>query len=246
MLLELLSHQNLADMRYGLDPRFKFTVARAIYKGILRYLLAEQDRSVIIQPLPPDHMAIELLKDRSIRISWQPVTDPLETTAIPDGYKIYFKTEDHGFAPGIFTKDTFMILNLPDWGKIYSIRVTALNSGGESFPGETLSVSLQSERADLVLIVNAFDRICAPAIFDKGDMAGVAWWEDEGVTNVRDYSFTGYQYDFSRNADWLNDDSQGWGASYADMETIPVTGNTFSFRSYMVKRFVVQGIHLCL
>ena len=30
MLLELLSHQNFADMRYGLDPRFRFAVSRAI------------------------------------------------------------------------------------------------------------------------------------------------------------------------------------------------------------------------
>ena len=29
MLLELLSHQNFADMRYGLDPTFRFTVSRA-------------------------------------------------------------------------------------------------------------------------------------------------------------------------------------------------------------------------
>ncbi|MCK7533309.1 MAG: hypothetical protein MZV63_20900 [Marinilabiliales bacterium] len=32
------SHQNLADQRYGLDPRFRFHVSRAVYKGILRYL----------------------------------------------------------------------------------------------------------------------------------------------------------------------------------------------------------------
>lgn len=38
MLLELLSHQNFADMRYGSDPRFKFLVSRAVYKGILRYI----------------------------------------------------------------------------------------------------------------------------------------------------------------------------------------------------------------
>lgn len=36
MLLELLSHQNLTDMRYGLDPQFKFDVARAVYKEIGR------------------------------------------------------------------------------------------------------------------------------------------------------------------------------------------------------------------
>lgn len=39
MLLELLSHQNMADQRYGFDPGFRrIHVSRAIYKGILRYL----------------------------------------------------------------------------------------------------------------------------------------------------------------------------------------------------------------
>ena len=35
MLLELLSHQNFEDMKYGLDPTYRFTVSRAIYKGML-------------------------------------------------------------------------------------------------------------------------------------------------------------------------------------------------------------------
>ena len=55
MLLELLSHQNFADMRYGLDPRFRFTVSRAIYKGILRFLAFQYKQDCVIQPLPVDH-----------------------------------------------------------------------------------------------------------------------------------------------------------------------------------------------
>ena len=31
-LIELMSHQNFADMQYGLDPGFRFWVGRAIYK----------------------------------------------------------------------------------------------------------------------------------------------------------------------------------------------------------------------
>ena len=38
VLLELLSHQNALDMRFMLDPRFRFDVGRAIYKSILRFL----------------------------------------------------------------------------------------------------------------------------------------------------------------------------------------------------------------
>ena len=228
-LLELLSHQNLADMKYGLDPRFKFIAARAVYKGILRYLAVQDGKKVIIQPLPPDHMAIEILDNRSIKLSWRPVADPLENTAIPGGYNVYGKTEDNGFDQGTFTPDTFMIIPLPELGKIYSYRVAAINDGGASLPGETLSVSLLPGDNKPVLVVNAFDRICGPAFFDKGDMAGIAWWEDEGVPKDKDFSHSGNQYDFNRNSDWLNDDSQGWGASNADMETSQVMGNTFSF-----------------
>ena len=51
MLLELLSHQNFADMRYGLDPRFRFTVSRAIYKGMLQFLCSQYRTNYIVQPL---------------------------------------------------------------------------------------------------------------------------------------------------------------------------------------------------
>ena len=37
-IIELLSHQNFADMQLGHDPNFKFTVGRAIYKGILQFI----------------------------------------------------------------------------------------------------------------------------------------------------------------------------------------------------------------
>jgi hypothetical protein len=228
MLLELLSHQNLSDMKYGLDPRFKFFAARSIYKGILRYLSFEQRRDVVVQPLPPDHFAIELIEGRKIRLSWQPVKDPLEVSAIPDGYFVYQKIEDKGFSPGTFTERNNLVIELPEWDTLYSFCIAAVNEGGESLPGETLSVCLKPAN-NPVLIVNAFDRICAPAFFDQGEMAGIAWWEDEGVPYIRDLSFSGFQYNFDRKSEWLHDDSQGWGASHADLETTSVAGNTFAF-----------------
>lgn len=59
MLLELLSHQNFADMRYGLDPRFRFTVSRAIYKGMLQFICSQYHMDYIVQPLPVDNMALK-------------------------------------------------------------------------------------------------------------------------------------------------------------------------------------------
>lgn len=228
MLLELLSHQNLADMKYGLDPRFQFTVARAIYKGMVRFLSVREGSLAIIKPLAPDHLSLTHPGGKSVRLSWRPVMDPLEESAVPSGYKVYQRIEGNGFSNGVFTSDTSMVLELPDWDTIYSFKVTALNEGGESFPCETLSVSLNSSSDDLVLVVNGFDRVGPPAFVD-GETAGVAWWEDEGVPRNRDMSHTGKQYDYDRSSPWLDDDSPGHGASHADMEGKIIPGNNFDF-----------------
>jgi hypothetical protein len=228
-MLELLSHQNFADMRYGLDPRFKFIAARAVYKGILKYIAVAEDRNMVVQPLPPDHMDIEVINGKTVRLSWKPVLDPEEPSAVAQYYKVYQSTENQGFAPGTTVNEPFLVLELPNWNKIFNFKVTALNDGGESFPGEVLSVSLVLGDSHPVLVVNAFDRLSGPAFFDKGDMSGVAWWDDEGVSYGNDFSATGKQYNFSRNSDWISDENQGWGASYADMEARPASGNTFFF-----------------
>ena len=57
MLIELLSHKNMADMKYGLDPKFRFVVARAVYKGILKYL---NGKHAVVQPLPVEQTGIHV------------------------------------------------------------------------------------------------------------------------------------------------------------------------------------------
>lgn len=228
MLLELLSHQNLADMKFGLDPRFQFTVARAIYKGMARFLAARENRPVVIKPLAPQNMAIEVVGDKKVKISWSPVSDPLEPSAIPTGYLVYRRIEDNGFGNGIFTRDTSLIVELEEYNTIYSFRVRAVNEGGRSFPGETLAVSVDKDSKGLVLVVNGFDRVAPPA-FVEGEAAGVAWWDDEGVPWNKDFSHTGNQYDYHRSSVWLDDDSPGHGASFADMEGKIIPGNHRDF-----------------
>ena len=70
MLLELLSHQNFADMKYGLDPTFRFTVSRSVYKGILKYLSARFGCSYAVQPLPVKAFAVELVDGNAV-LSWE-------------------------------------------------------------------------------------------------------------------------------------------------------------------------------
>lgn len=229
MLLELLSHQNMADQRYGFDPRFRFHVSRAVYKGILRYLADACGREYAVQPLPVSHMAIEPVEERRVSIRWQPVTDPLESTAAPVSYRVYMRSGDDGFDNGTPVSGTTFVTELPDYNTVYSFRVTAVNDGGESFPSEELAVAVNPASDDIVLIVNGFDRVSGPAWFDRDGMAGVAWWDDRGVADRYNFISTGDQYDFDRTSPWTDDDNAGWGASYSNDEGRIIPGNTFDF-----------------
>jgi len=229
MLLELLSHQNLADQRYGFDPRFRFHVSRAVYKGILRYLATASGTEYAVHPLPVTHMELAPLGGKSVRLSWMPVADPLESTADPLSYKVYTAAGNNGFDNGREVTGTSLDIELPSYNMLYRFRVTALNEGGESFPSETIAAGFVADSTETVLVVNGFDRISGPSWFDRGGMGGVAWWDDRGVADGYNFSNIGDQYDFHRRSEWTDDDNPGWGASWSDGEGRIIPGNTFDF-----------------
>ena len=228
MLLEMLSHQNFEDMKYALDPRFRFTVSRAIYKGILKHFAYLHGNEYIVQPLPVEAFSCRFTGDRSIRLDWKAVVDSLEPTAIPEQYVIYTRIDDGGFDNGRIIKgNTFETDIIP--GKIYSFKVTAVNKGGESFPSEILSAYRDPRRKQTVLIVNGFDRISGPEHFNFGSLAGFMVDKDAGVPYLYDLSFTGVQYEFSTQAIYVNNDNPGFGASKSDYENKVIAGNTFDY-----------------
>jgi hypothetical protein len=245
LLLELLSHQNQADQKFGLDPRFRFAVSRAIYKGILKYLSYNENRPYVVQPLPVTDFAITPVDGRKVRLSWKPVIDSLESTSKPDSYKVYKRVGENGFDNGFSVRDSFAEIELDSYNTIYSYKVTAINAGGESFESEVLSVGIRQEPSKTVLVVNGFDRISGPEWFDVKNMAGVAWWTDRGVADRREISFTGDQYDFDRKSEWLDDDAPGWGASYGDMEGKVIPGNTFDYTYLHGKSIMNAGYSFC-
>ena len=164
MLLELLSHQNFADMRYGLDPRFRFTVSRAIYKGMLQFLCSQYNMDYVVQPLPVDHMALRMTSENEVELTWQPVADALEPTAVAEKYIVYTRIGDGDFDNGVLVDGNSYRTTLPA-GMVCSYKVTAVNKGGESFPSEILSAGRAFNSKGTVLVINGFDRISAPADF---------------------------------------------------------------------------------
>ena len=245
LLLELLSHQNFADMRYGLDPSFRFLASRAVYKGILKYLACRYGISYVVQPLPVHAFSALITPEGDVQLSWQPTVDPLEKTARARGFTLYTRVDDGAFDDGVPVDGNEVSLPLEP-GHVYSFKVTAYNDGGESFPSEVLSVGTPLRRnGGTVLIVNNFDRVAAPAWVDTPEYAGFESRLDAGMPYMRDISYIGENYEFRRDLKWESDDAAGFGSSYTDKAGLIVAGNTFDYPSVHGRAMLGLGFPFC-
>ena len=230
LLLELLSHMNFADMRYGLDPSFRFTAARAVYKGMLKYLSARYGCEYAVQPLPVHAFKADLIQGKAV-LSWKPTDDELEPTAKAKYYRVYTRVNDGAFDSGMDVKGTTVSIPVEN-GKLYSFKITACNDGGESFPSEILCAGSPSARARRVQVVNNFTRVAAPVWFDTPQYAGFTDDRDSGMPWGKDILFCGVVNEFDRSRLWEDDDNPGFGGSYTDQAGSVVAGNSFDF-AYM-------------
>lgn len=228
-LIELLSHQNFLDMTFALDPRFRFDAARALYKGMLRFLAVQHQQPYQVQPLPVTHFQALFSGPREVLISWQPGLDSLEASAKPDRYIVYTRKNDSGFDNGVLTTEPRLLVRNLTPGVIYSFQVRAANDGGAGFASEILAVCFMENDKKPLLIVNGFDRVCGPATIQTPTFSGFAPFLDPGVADHFTMNYTGQQIDFDPNSAFRSNDAPGHGASQANYETQVLSGNTFDF-----------------
>lgn len=218
IILELLSHKNMADMRYGLDPKFRFAASRAVYKGILRYL---NGRDATVQPLPIEQLAI----DKTGLLRWEARPDSLEPSAAPTYYMVYVQENDGEWDVQQVEKKTQVQLKFKA-GVRYNYYVVAGNDGGLSLPSPMISAYLsERENAPMAYIVDGFN-----------DTYGVEWFADSTFAGIVPGSYAcedgfscayiGQQWDYHRDHKWVNDDNCGWGACYRDHAGQITIGNT--------------------
>lgn len=227
-IIELLSHQNFADMQLGHDPNFKFTVGRAIYKGILQFVAGQHDKEYVVQPLPVSNFTIRFGKKKNtLELSWKGENDPQEPTAQPREYIVYTRIGYGGFDNGTLVSKTSHTVKIEP-GLVYSFKVTAVNRGGESFPSEILSAYKAKRERERVLIINGFDRVSGPAVINTFDKAGFDLEQDPGVPYLSNISFSGAQIGFDRTqAGKEGEGSLGYSGS--ELEGMKIAGNTFDY-----------------
>ena len=241
-ILEMLSHQNFADMRMAYDPHFKFDLSRSVYKTIVKYIATLYKRDYVIQPLPVENFSITLNEaQHTATLSWSPVDDPLEPTAKAKEYIIYTQRGHHSFDNGIIVKGSSHTIELNP-NIVYSFKITALNEGGESFPSETLSCGISSNNKGTVLVVNAFSRLEGPQVINTSTTCGFDLDADPGVPYGAYTGFCGRQRYFDRSKAG-SEASDGLGMSGMELEGQMMMGNTFDYPVIHGHAILLTGNH---
>ena len=225
-IIETLSHQSFPDMKLAQNPMGKFTIARSLYKSILRYVSSNHGSKYTVQPLPPNHFSVEVNALGVATLSWSPQTDKQEPSAIPSSYLLYIAEGRGGFDNGQMVKTAACQVKLEP-GKLYRFKVTAFNKGGESFPSETLSALYNPNAKKTVLVVNNFHRLASPQVIDNATEQGFDLDADPGVSYGLTAGWSGKQKVFNKSR--MGDESEN-GLGYCGNEMIGqfVAGNDFN------------------
>lgn len=169
-LTEIAFHDTPADAEDILDPNFRRLTARAVYQGIVKFYHTyyydvkgnTEFNDDTLLPEPPTNLRVTNNGSGGVAIAWNAPPYNTGDDLLGDaatGYRVYRSTHGKGFDNGTnVTGTSTTVLGLTP-GTVYYFRVTATNSGGESFPTETLAVRVRSSGSAPVLIVNGFDRI---------------------------------------------------------------------------------------
>ena len=226
-ILETMSHQNFPDMRYGQDPNFRFTLARSIYKTILRYVNDQHGTPFVVAPLAPDNFRIEFMKKDEIRLSWNAVNDPQEPTSAPTGYILYTAIGEADFDNGTYIRSKNSHDMKLEPGMLYHFKVAAVNRGGQSFPTEVLSAYYNPFATKTILVVNGFHRVSSPAIRNNAEEQGFDLDEDPGITYGPTYGWSGRQINFDRTQMGIEDG--GLGYTGEELTGMLIAGNDFNY-----------------
>ncbi|MCQ2310351.1 MAG: N-acetylmuramoyl-L-alanine amidase [Paludibacteraceae bacterium] len=227
VLLELLSHQNYADMRYALDPAFRRMVARAVYKGIGRFMASRHNTSFIPQPLSPTALHSHLTSD-SLIVTWQAQRDSLEPQADASYFVVYRRKNGGAWDNGTCVSDCRIAWPLQA-GVRYDICVAGGNAGGISLRSDIVS-SYRSTNNDIpILVVDAFDEVRGPKMMAFDSLTGGIVPGSRPIPDGYEMAYIGEQINYNRRDPWHSDDDCGFGMCNMNRQGQLLVGNTHDY-----------------
>jgi N-acetylmuramoyl-L-alanine amidase len=155
-LSEVAFHATESDAALLAEPRFRRTLARSVYHGIVRYFAQRDGLEPRYAPETPHRFRVIGNADGTVTATW----DPPAGGHGPTHYRVWLSTDGFGYSPVASTTDTSTTLtNLAENAPIF-LYVTSANDGGESFPTATLAATPGCyDRSQRVLIVQGFTRL---------------------------------------------------------------------------------------
>lgn len=240
MILELLGHQNYLDMQYGLNPEFKFKVARAVYKGIGRFLAQRNNQSFIPQPLPP-HAIHTMWQGDSLHLSWSATTDPIEEEARSTYYVIHTRTDEGDWDNGTVVYETHLDI-VAQKDVRYDFYIVAGNDGGISMPSTRVSAFHSSTyHHQPILIVDAFTTVRGPLFLSNTTTLGIDPCS-RPIPDNYEMAYIGEQVNYNPTAVWRTDDDCGFGQSNMNRAGKLLIGNTHDYTIRHGK--ILQQMHI--
>lgn len=238
-IIETLSHQNFPDMFMAQDPNFRFTLARSIYKSILRFNSEMHGTQCVVTPLAPINVSTEFFAGDTIIVRWDAQPDAMEPTAIPQSYILYTSIGDYGFDNGIRVNGTACKIKLAP-NTLYNFKISAVNEGGESFTSEVVSALYNPDAEETVLIVNGFQRLAAPAPVNDDTRQGFDLDADPGVSFGKTLGFAGRQICFDKSeAGKEGEGSLGYSGN--ELAGHIIAGNDFNYIPIHAKAIMSAG-----
>ena len=162
MLIETAFHDQPEDVDALKDAGFRRLVARAIYKGIVKYFAAEEGQPARLLPEPPRAVLARGTGPGQVTVSWRAPASGGELGDPATSYRVHQSAGGYAFDEGRDSGGkTSLVLSGLTPGRVLYLQVTAVNEGGESLPSPTLAVGVSAGGKVPLLLVTAADRIDA-------------------------------------------------------------------------------------
>ena len=158
-LLETAFHDNVTDAGALKEARFRRIVARAVYKGIVKYFADKNGGSAHYLPEPPGRVVARSTGPGKVTVSWTAPASGGGLGHAATGYRLYRGRHGLAFDNGTDVKGTSTTISGLAPGQVLYLRLAALNKGGESLPSPTLAVGVAPlAKAAPALLVSGADR----------------------------------------------------------------------------------------